>query len=274
MSGWLGRIPGKRKAPGRCMRPRATPDHPITAEARHLGRVVQPATCPACDGEFLPNRKNPRLLVANQVYCSRQCAPPGRWGMRSPNRYRTRRIPGGGTIYLRVTVPPRICEQCGESYVPKRREDRNRFCSKQCGRRARNPPHPRSRRVRDRLIPAERPCLGCGVLFAPKRNAYAVFCGKPCRQRVRRAALAGPRRAVKSLVAERDGWRCGICGDLVDPSCRFPDPLSASVDHIVLVAVGGSNDLANLRLAHLGCNMRRGGWTKLSPWGKAVRQTA
>lgn len=48
---------------------------------------------------------------------------------------------------------------------------------------------------------------------------------------------------------------CGICGRPVDFSKKFPDPWSASIDHIVPIQKGGDvTALENLQLAHLQCN--------------------
>ena len=48
---------------------------------------------------------------------------------------------------------------------------------------------------------------------------------------------------------------CGICGRPVDFDKKFPDPWSATVDHIIPVAKGGDPaSLENLQLAHLQCN--------------------
>ena len=48
---------------------------------------------------------------------------------------------------------------------------------------------------------------------------------------------------------------CGICGQPVDFSYKFPHPLSPTVDHIIPIAKGGHpSDLANLQLAHRTCN--------------------
>ena len=48
---------------------------------------------------------------------------------------------------------------------------------------------------------------------------------------------------------------CGICGRPVDKSLKFPNPMSACVDHIVPIARGGHpSALNNLQLAHLACN--------------------
>lgn len=48
---------------------------------------------------------------------------------------------------------------------------------------------------------------------------------------------------------------CGICGRPVDKSLKFPDPMSACIDHIVPIARGGHpSAMNNLQLAHLVCN--------------------
>ena len=51
---------------------------------------------------------------------------------------------------------------------------------------------------------------------------------------------------------------CGICGQLVDFSRKFPDPLSPCIDHIIPIDKGGHpSDIANLQLAHLCCNRQK-----------------
>lgn len=87
-------------------------------------------------------------------------------------------------------------------------------------------------------------------------------------EKSRRAWL---RRHALAVVAERDEYRCGICAAPVDMAHRgkierFPDGTSvyrvdrgiATIDHIVPVSAGGSDDLHNLQLAHHGCNARKG----------------
>lgn len=51
---------------------------------------------------------------------------------------------------------------------------------------------------------------------------------------------------------------CGICGQPVDKSLKYPHPLSPTVDHIIPCARGGSDDLDNLQLAHRKCNRDKG----------------
>lgn len=60
-----------------------------------------------------------------------------------------------------------------------------------------------------------------------------------------------------SELVERDGLECGICGEKVNMSARWPAPDSASVDHIVPVSHGGGHDLSNLQLSHWSCNHKK-----------------
>jgi 5-methylcytosine-specific restriction endonuclease McrA len=53
------------------------------------------------------------------------------------------------------------------------------------------------------------------------------------------------------LVAQRDGWRCAICGGKVTRE-------NWSQDHIVPLSKGGSHTYDNITLAHRLCNTRRG----------------
>lgn len=48
---------------------------------------------------------------------------------------------------------------------------------------------------------------------------------------------------------------CGICGRPVNFDKKFPDPWSATIDHIIPIQKGGAPaSLENLQLAHLQCN--------------------
>lgn len=48
---------------------------------------------------------------------------------------------------------------------------------------------------------------------------------------------------------------CAICGQPVDKSLTFPDPMSPTVDHIIPISRGGHpSDISNLQLAHFTCN--------------------
>lgn len=93
----------------------------------------------------------------------------------------------------------------------------------------------------------------------------ARFCSKRCNeaahalQRKLRARTGQPNKPgyLRAAICVRDGWTCGICSRSVDSDREYPDPLAASLDHVVPVSQGGTNDPANLRLVHLVCNLRR-----------------
>lgn len=57
--------------------------------------------------------------------------------------------------------------------------------------------------------------------------------------------------AKLQVIAERDNWTCWLCG-------RDVRPTSASADHLIPKSKGGKNVITNLKLAHKGCNSRRG----------------
>lgn len=63
---------------------------------------------------------------------------------------------------------------------------------------------------------------------------------------------------VSSEIFERDSWVCGICSKPIDPNLEWPDPMSASLDHIVPLAAGGKHERTNCQAAHYGCNSRKG----------------
>jgi len=71
-------------------------------------------------------------------------------------------------------------------------------------------------------------------------------------------AAPGHQHVNARAVFERDGWRCRLCGELVDRTKQAPHPRSPSVDHIVPLAKGGAHTYANVQCAHFGCNSKKG----------------
>ena len=64
---------------------------------------------------------------------------------------------------------------------------------------------------------------------------------------------------------------CGICGQPVDFTLKYPHPLSACIDHIIPVVKGGHpSDIDNLQLAHLTCNRQKA--DKLTPRKQTAEQ--
>jgi hypothetical protein len=81
-------------------------------------------------------------------------------------------------------------------------------------------------------------------------------------------------------VARRDGWRCWVCDEPVDPNASANDARGPSIDSRTSrsgSAKKGSTDFAGgERLAHRGCNTKKGAVTAVVPWpaGLAVIEPA
>lgn len=62
----------------------------------------------------------------------------------------------------------------------------------------------------------------------------------------------------KMMIADRDGWRCHLCGEPVSKNKTPWARKGPTIDHIIPRSKGGSDDIDNLRLAHRKCNEARG----------------
>lgn len=62
-------------------------------------------------------------------------------------------------------------------------------------------------------------------------------------------------RRIRRLAA-RDGWRCHLCGNPIDPGATRRK--RATLDHVIPRSQGGGNGIENMRLAHSVCNNHRG----------------
>lgn len=104
-------------------------------------------------------------------------------------------------------------------------------------------------------------CSVCGEHFSIDRweGGRAPKARKVCTGCATGLHRGGYREAFPpEYLAERDGTDCGVCGEPVDLSLKWPLRMSPSVDHIIPVSLGGTDDGDNLRLAHLSCNCARG----------------
>ena len=69
-------------------------------------------------------------------------------------------------------------------------------------------------------------------------------------------------------VAERDGWRCWLCDEPVDPAMSVNDSRGPSIDTLGSKAKpkGPAGGGEAERLAHRGCNTRKGAVAAVVPW--------
>ncbi len=65
------------------------------------------------------------------------------------------------------------------------------------------------------------------------------------------------RKILRKQLIERDGLSCWICGQLLVENLTETNPFRISIDHILDKALGGSNKIENLKLAHSKCNEKR-----------------
>lgn len=170
-----------------------------------------------------------------------------------------------------VSLP---CIVCGTAFTfaTKSKGRYPRFCSSGCklkrSRRATKPKH----------------CATCKGPFLPQRVprsnlTHGLYCSRPCRsqptklpplvlaahdrrdRQVARARSKGAdpiERVDGPAIFERDGWKCGICGEPVDSTLAWPHHYSVCLNHILPMSRGGDHTPTNLRCAHWICSSRRG----------------
>lgn len=227
--------------------------------------VRQPAiSCPICGTDFNPTQHR-------SLYCSKPCA-----AVALSSEY------AGGYCSLEGKQTPVWARQCIECklWMVRKAPDRQRLvCSDECKRaRARRQFHENWHSVRETNPIVVKPCKFCGKAFeVDYYAARRLYCSKSCSERAaekspagraqarranqaRRARMRGARveRVDFREVCERDGWKCGLCGQAVNKSLRYPHKKSASLDHILALAMGGAHSMSNVQLAHLDCNIKKG----------------
>lgn len=157
------------------------------------------------------------------------------------------------------------CPECAGQVVRQgSRGPVPRYCSKACQERAKDRRANDAERLERIAARAAIACLYCGASLAERRATK--YCSLQCanrdsdryhrRREMLRSQRTGNPVSFRS-IAERDGWRCYLCGDAVDESVRGPHALAPSLDHVVPLSKGGLHAPTNLALAHLGCNRRK-----------------
>lgn len=212
---------------------------------------LRPAECVTCGTTFPVGPMGHNAKFCSDE-CKTVCSIPGctrvvksrTWCHLHYRRYETHGTPT--PVGVREWATEWVCVVCGAD-VPKG-SGRRAHCSNRCqviwARHGEN-----LERVKE--------CVQCGDIInmfetdtpnRMKRRSDTALCGS-CRRRDTRAA----RRLLADLLI-RDFLICGICDQPVDPDLKWPAHRSVTVDHIIPVAHGGSDDIENLQLAHLACN--------------------
>jgi 5-methylcytosine-specific restriction endonuclease McrA len=199
---------------------------------------VAPCSIPGCE-----------KVVAARGWCTAHWTRWKRHG--SP----AARLPG------EVVDGKRICPECRQD---KPLAELGRVYCRECynARARRRPPKPVARH--------EAVCDCCGATFLGTKRNWR-YCSRECFAAYKHRAnwrhvtarRARERAALVEVfdrreVFERDGWRCGLCGEPIDKGIAWPDPMSASLDHVVPISRGGKHSRANAQAAHLTCNVHKG----------------
>ena len=67
-------------------------------------------------------------------------------------------------------------------------------------------------------------------------------------------------------IGEREGWRCWLCDQPVDPDMSVNDARGPSIDAVVSKAKAKRTGPSDGRLAHRGCNTKKGAIAPVVPW--------
>ncbi|WP_420094358.1 HNH endonuclease [Mycobacteroides abscessus] len=126
----------------------------------------------------------------------------------------------------------------------------------------------RDRVAERKALPPEWNCVICGALVRGVSNKSRP--GKYCPEHRRNYDNAkGHRRRARRYgvhyeyinprtIFVRDKWKCGLCGKRVNRNLSYPDPMSASIDHMIPISAGGPHAPANVQCSHLACNIAKG----------------
>lgn len=214
-------------------------------------------TCRECGLDFDYTRRDARGAVKR--WCSDRC--------RYAERDRAKRVPcalcaapvylGRGsrpdamcrpcrTLTQRRGCVDKACGSCGVTFVPVKWRPGPQYC-----------PDPVCRQA-FRGTP-----LACdwSAHLTPLENAMRA---NPRRdESQRRARYRAARKRLRSDLAPgqgadaiftRDRWKCHLCDLPVSRTLAHPHPMSPSIDHLVPLVEGGTDEPANLATAHLACN--------------------
>lgn len=221
-----------------------------------------PKACSFCGQLFTPKR-------VNGIYCSKQC---------KDNASKVRRN------IEPVLIQKKICLGCGKEFETQ--FTRKEYCCKSCVNRAswkRNyVPKPRIIKPKKEKPPVEfetRTCVICNKMFEVNRHCSNKTCSHDCsikyKREIDRQRLKNREKRIARVLVDkdinletlrrRDFDICWICGEKTNPydykiinGTIIVGETYPSIDHVLPLARGGMHQWENVRLAHKGCNQRRG----------------
>lgn len=202
--------------------------------------------CVTC-GVSIENHRTGR----KKLYCSRSC----------------------GTKANRTLKPKRVgnCDLCGNEFTTNK--DDQRFCQYSCRYSVQKElAREKSKAFFKELYPdgiKRKPCGWCGetlevpaqkTLASRKYHERCSIEAQRARYRiktVKRQSKTKPSRLAADQVLREYGSACHICHEEIDLTIPRTSRMGLTVDHVIPLSKGGSDELDNLRPAHWICNNRK-----------------
>lgn len=122
-------------------------------------------------------------------------------------------------------------------------------------------------------------CRYCGLGFEyPRQFGKVKYCSSRCRvshlpprepweykgcytgdyySKKRRRRMAAGDRVDYLVIYDHYDWTCHLCHGTIDKMLMYPDPMCATIDHVVPLSGGGRHEWLNLAPAHLYCNSKK-----------------
>lgn len=160
----------------------------------------------------------------------------------------------------------KVCIQCGKEY--QTHSSKGKYCSSLCSSRYR-----KKREIKF----IDKKCKECGKHFTTITNRR-TFCEDSCANRYKsRAKEVNRRSVIKSngsidwdisipKLIKRDGIKCYLCNEdcnrqdfiINSNGTTITGEYYPSIEHVIAVANGGTHTWSNVKLAHRGCNNKKG----------------
>lgn len=190
-------------------------------------------------------------------YCSDRCHWDNHHAEQKRRRHEQRRASG---LPLPGDVVPCANPQCVNTATYYRQRA---FCSRKCQIYFRENKHWLGEGPSTRIFFTT--CVHCGKCLSTTSRNKRKSCQSCTEQkdRARWHKKNHTRRAAGIMVVtvddlrQRDGGRCNICGRRIDFNLSGRAKWGPTIDHLLPVSLGGTNDADNLALAHRVCNTSR-----------------
>ena len=206
--------------------------------------------CPVCATGVAEMVRTSGRGGRQQVYCSLKCRQSADWQRRRESRLNPLRVEQCGN-----------CHQFFETRIIKQK-----YCSEECrltGYRTiasvrwhKENPKPEIYIYDCDLCaePIERPKpLGGRKRYHPDCAVIAQQ-ARYRKKTVKRQSTTKPSGAWVEQILEAYGYICYLCNEPIDMKLPRTSKRGATVDHVLPLSRGGSDELENLRLTHWSCN--------------------